>query len=628
MLGSFSWKIIDNLQFKSDFGLDTFYYQDYRFYGRSTYYVNNTPPPAYQAKPALVLTDEKNTRFRNANTLNYDFKNIIKSDNHNLKLLLGEEMIGFKSNTVTSAVQGYPVDFTFTQAKNLTSLGVPQSVDNFYAPDDNLLSFFGRLNYDYKNKYLLTGTFRADGSSKFLGDNVWGYFPSVAAAWKISEESFLKEVSWINSLKVRVSYGEAGNNNIPTGQTFQNFVPTVPGAWINGVNSILSASKVMANPDLKWETTVTQNIGLDYGLFKGRLNGSLEYYKNVISDLLLNFPVAGTGYDTQYRNMGENQNVGFEASVNWSAIQKEDYSLNFSFNIGMNKNKVNSLGIMSNFGASSGWASSSIGNDYAINVGQPLGQMYGYKNDGRYEVSDFDYVAGKYVLKTGVANSAGIVSSGSVLPGMMKLKDIDGDGKVDGKDLSIIGNANPKSTGGLVVNSTIYGFDFMAAFNWSYGNDAYNANKIEYTTSADNPSGNYRNLSTEMADGKRWTNLDPTTGLLTTDPTRLQQLNENTTMWSPNMPRFVFSDWAVEDASFLRLNTLTFGYTLPESVSSKLGITKLRFYQTMSNVFVITKYSGPDPEASTRRKTPLTPAVDYSAYPRSRQIVFGLNLNF
>jgi len=384
----------------------------------------------------------------------------------------------------------------------------------------------------------------------------------------------------------------------------------------------------MANPDLKWETTVTQNIGLDYGLFKGRLNGSLEYYKNVISDLLLNFPVAGTGYDTQYRNMGENQNVGFEASVNWSAIQKEDYSLNFSFNIGMNKNKVNSLGIMSNFGASSGWASSSIGNDYAINVGQPLGQMYGYKNDGRYEVSDFDYVAGKYVLKTGVANSAGIVSSGSVLPGMMKLKDIDGDGKVDGKDLSIIGNANPKSTGGLVVNSTIYGFDFMAAFNWSYGNDAYNANKIEYTTSADNPSGNYRNLSTEMADGKRWTNLDPTTGLLTTDPTRLQQLNENTTMWSPNMPRFVFSDWAVEDASFLRLNTLTFGYTLPESVSSKLGITKLRFYQTMSNVFVITKYSGPDPEASTRRKTPLTPAVDYSAYPRSRQIVFGLNLNF
>ncbi len=630
MLGSFSWKIIKNLQFKSDIGLDTYNYLDYRFYGRSTYYVNNTPPPINQAKPALILTDEKDTRFRNANTFNYDFKDLIKSDKHGLKLLLGEEIIGYKSNVVTSAIQGYPVDFTFEKTKNLTSLGTA-TVDNYYAPDDNLLSFFGRLNYDYKNRYLLTGTFRADGSSKFLGDNVWGYFPSVAAAWKISEESFLKNASWINSLKVRVSYGQAGNNNIPTGQTFQSFgaIPNLP-AWINGVTTALAASKVMANPDLKWETTVTQNVGLDYGFFKGRLNGSFEWYKNTTSDLLLNFLVAGAGYDTQYRNMGENQNTGFEASVNWAAIQKEDYGLSISFNIGMNTNKVNSLGIMSNFGASSGWASTAIGNDFAINVGQSLGQMYGYQSDGRYEVSDFDYVGGKYVLKAGVANAAGIVSSGSVLPGMMKLKNTDGsaDGIVNGKDLSVIGNANPKSTGGMVINANVYGFDIMTAFNWSYGNDAYNANKIEFNTAADNPSGSYRNLSSIMADGKRWTNLDPVTGALTTDPARLQELNANTTMWSPNMPRFVFSDWAVEDASFLRLNTLTLGYTLPDRIISKFGISKLRFYQTMSNVFVITKYSGPDPEASTRRKTPLTPAVDYSAYPRSRQVVFGLNLSF
>ena len=211
---------------------------------------------------------------------------------------------------------------------------------------------------------------------------------------------------------------------------------------------------------------------------------------------------------------------------------------------------------------------------------------------------------------------------------MMKLKDLNGDMKVDGNDITVIGNANPKSTGGMVLNANIKNFDFMAAFNWSYGNDVYNANKIEFSTSATSPSGSYRNLSTIMADGKRWTNLDPTTGALTNDPTRLQELNANTSMWSPNMPRFVFSDWAVEDASFLRLNTFTIGYTVPDALASKLGITKLRFYQTMNNVFVITNYSGPDPEVSTRRQTPLTPGVDYSAYPRSRQIVFGLNLNF
>jgi hypothetical protein len=382
----------------------------------------------------------------------------------------------------------------------------------------------------------------------------------------------------------------------------------------------------MANPDLKWETTVTQDLGVDYSFFKNRLSGTLDVYKNVTSDLLTKFPVAGTGYDFQYRNMGETQNTGIEASINLVAIEKEDYGLSFNFNIGFNKNRINTLGIMDNFGQASGWASTSIGNDYAVNVGQPIGIMIGYKNDGRYEVSDFDYAAGVYTLKAGVPSNSTIV--GPVVPGSMKLKDVNGDGVVDVKDVTVIGNANPKNTGGMVINANVLHFDFMAAFNWSYGNDVYNANKIEFTTTAASPNGQYRNLSTDMADGKRWTNLDPTTGLLVTDPAALTALNTNTTMWSPKMDRFVFSDYAVENASFLRLNTFTIGYTIPERMISKLGITKLRFYQTMSNVFTLTNYSGPDPEVSTRRNTPLTPGVDYSAYPRSRQVVFGLNLTF
>ncbi|RXM43457.1 TonB-dependent receptor [Flavobacterium sp. YO64] len=622
LLGSFGWKLAQNLKFQSDLGLDNFNNTDYRFYGSSTYFSSTAKVGA--GKPGMVMSDRKDVRFRNANTLNYDFKNILGA-NHHLTALLGEEMITTTSNTVTTTILNYPKFFNLDQAKKLTTQGTPFSVDNFYSPDDKLLSFFGRLNYDYKDRYLLTASFRADGSSRFLNSNRWGYFPAAAAAWKISEEDFLKNASWLSLLKLRLSYGEAGNNNIPVGQTVQSYQSNT-NSYINGFDSYWAPSSVLANPDLKWETTVTQNIGLDFGFFKNRLNGTFDVYKNVTKDLLIEFPVGGTGYKTQYRNMGETQNTGFEATVNFIAIEKKNYGLNFSVNVGVNKNRINSLGVMDNFGVNTGWASTDIGNDYAVNVGSPMGLMYGYQSAGRYEVSDFDYVGGKYTLKSGVADATSVL--GALQPGMMKLKNTDGsaDNKVTASDQTIIGNSNPKSTGGLVINANAYGFDLSAAFNWTIGNDIYNANKAEFSTS--NRNGQYKNLSTEMADGVRWTNLDPASGQLVTDPAQLEALNANTTMWSPYMQKFMFTDWAVEDGSFFRLNTLTLGYSTPESFTSKLGVSKLRFYFTATNVFIITNYSGPDPEVSTKRKTPLTPGVDYSAYPRSRQLVFGLNLNF
>lgn len=630
MLGSFSWKIFKDLQFKSDLGLDNRNDSDYRFYGLTTYYVlNNTTP--YLNHPALTFTDRKEVKFRNANTLNYDFKKIL-GDNHKLKVLLGEEMISLTSNIKSSEVQNFPDFYNFDKALHLTTSGVAKVFDNHFNPDDNLLSFFGRLNYDFKSRYLFTATFRADGSSKFLGNNRWGYFPSAAVAWKIKEESFLKDVSWINTLKVRLSYGEAGNNNIPAGQTLQNFESYVPSSvTINGVTNYWGASSTqMANPNLKWETTVTQNVGLDFGLIKNRVNGSLEIYKNLTKDLLINFPVPGSGYVNQYRNLGEIQNTGVEATLNLTALDKENYGLNFSFNIGINKNRVNSIGTMPEINATTNWASTEIGKDFIVKVGQPIGLIYGYKNDGRYEVSDFNYVGGVYTLRPGVVINS-IPGIGTIKPGSFKAKDIAGgadggpDGKVDAKDQTIIGNTNPKHTGGLVINANAYGFDFSAAFNWSYGNQVYNADKIDFTTAT--AKGQYRNLSSIMADGQRWTNIDGN-GALVTDPVALAALNANTTMWSPYMGTHVLSDWAIEDGSFLRLNSLTFGYTASKSFVSKLGISKLRFYETVNNVFIITKYSGSDPEVSTKRATPLTPSVDSSPYPRSRQIVFGLNLIF
>lgn len=396
-------------------------------------------------------------------------------------------------------------------------------------------------------------------------------------------------------------------------------------SWINGFSSYWAPSKVMANPDLKWETTITRNLGLDFSLLGGRLSGTVEAYRNTTSDLLIEFPVAGTGYDTQYRNMGENQNQGIEATLNWYAVNRKNFTLSFSGNIGFNKTEIQSLGIMNDFGYETYWASSEIGYDYWIAKGGAVGQMFGYHSDGRYEVDDFiDYneTTNRWNLKEGVADASGVV--GTIRPGSMKLKDLDGDDIISVDDREIIGDANPVHTGGFTLNSTFYGFDLAAAFNWSYGNDIYNANKIEFSHTG---KYQYRNMITTMEPGKRWTNLRED-GTISNDPAELAAMNVNTTMWSPYTSRMIFSDWAVEDGSFLRLNTLTLGYTLPKHLLTKAKIENLRFYVTGYNVALWTNYSGYDPEVSTIRRTNLSPGVDYSAYPRSRQLVFGVNLNF
>ncbi|MHC1704215.1 MAG: SusC/RagA family TonB-linked outer membrane protein [Tenuifilaceae bacterium] len=624
MGGSFNWKILDGLAWRTDLGLDNYEYLNHQFYGTTTYYVKNTPAATYQKLPAAILTSLNRTSFRNTNTINYDFKKLLDGTEHNLKFLVGHEMIVTQSGTLTSTIHGYPSFFTSNEAFKLTTQGFAASIDNSYSPDDKMLSFFGRANYDFKGRYLLSATYRADGSSKFLKGNQWGYFPSVAVAWRISEESFMQSFSSVlSNLKLRLSYGTAGNNNIPAGQIAQTFNSSIT-TYINGVSSIWNPSTIMANPDLKWETTYTRNLGLDFGFFKNRLSGSMEFYKNTTKDLLINFLIPGSGYTSQYRNMGETENKGFELTVDWVAINEKDYGLNLGFNVGFNKNKINSLGVMNDFGQASSWASTEIGNDYRIAVGGSVGEMLGYSSDGRYEVSDFqnyDVLTDTWVLNAGVADNSAVI--GKIRPGSMKLKDLTGDGFVNADDISLIGDANPKHTGGFNISGRAYGFDLSAVFSWSVGNDVYNANKIEFSTAR----YQYWNMTDNMAIGERWNNIDAD-GNLVNDPALLESMNANTTMWSPYMTRRVFSDWAVEDGSFLRLKTLSLGYTIPSSLTKKVRIQNLRFYATCYNVFILTNYSGFDPEVSTRRATALTPGVDYSAYPKSRQVIFGINLTF
>lgn len=622
MNASANWEIFDNLNLKSEVGLDDYRYNDERFYGLTTYYVKDRPSADYKGMPAIVFTKRDRTSFRNTNTINFDFEDLL-SDRHGLNLLMGQEYIITKQESHTTTVHGLPETFTLDEASALSAQGAAHSIENYINPDDILLSFFGRANYSFDDKYLFSATFRADGSSKFAEGNRWGYFPSAAVAWRITSEPFMESfATWLDDLKLRFSYGTAGNNNIPSGQMVQTLEVKTTN-YVNGFDSYWAASKTMANPDLKWETTITRNLGLDFMLFKGRLNGSLETYINNTKDLLIQFPTPGTGYDNQYRNMGETQNKGLEVTLNWVAVNNPNFGLNFSGNIGFNKNEIISLGLMDTFTQASGWASTEIGADYIIAEGGSVGKMLGYRNAGRYGVDDFQgYIDGAWILKEGVVDSSPVV--GTLRPGSMKLYDENGDDIVDVDDRVEIGDANPLHTGGFTINARAYGFDLSAAFNWSYGNDIYNANKIEYTSTSKYHS---RNMLTIMEDGKRWTNLRED-GTISNDPEELAAMNANTTMWSPYMQRYVFSDWAVEDGSFLRLNTLTLGYTLPDNIVSRFGIQNFRVYASGYNVFVWTNYSGFDPEVSTRRKTPLTPGVDYSAYPKSRSFVVGLNLKF
>ena len=630
--GAFGWEVFKNFKIRTEFGYDDYNQYDQRFWGTTTYYVKNVPASGNQNKPAIRLTDTNRHRFRNSNTISYDFSKLIKNTDHSLNFMVGHEYIITKERENMNEVHGFPEDYTAEQAWKLSSQGTPYTIDDNYSADDKLLSFFGRVNYNFKDRYLLTATFRADASSKFSEENRWGYFPSAAVAWRISSEPFMKSTqNWLDDLKLRLSYGTAGNNNIPTGQLSQMYESKAT-SWINGFTQYWAPSKIMANPDLKWETTITRNIGLDFTLFKGKLSGSIEAYLNTTKDLLIQFPVAGTGYDTQYRNMGETENRGVEFSFTWHAIDKKNWGIDLYGNLGVNKSEIKSLGSMQDFGKNTAWASTEIGQDYWIAVGGQVGEIRGYQLAGRYEVDDFkgyDAATKTWILKEDVPDASPII--GTVRPGSIKLVDQPteeggvGNGVIGDEDNVIIGNVNPDVYGGFGLNAHAYGFDLSANFNFSIGNQVYNANKIEYTSTS---KYQYRNMIDIMADGKRWTNLDPETGMLCNDPVRLAELNANTTMWSPYMSKFVLTDWAVEDASFLRLNTLTLGYTLPQSLTKRVGINSLRFYCTAYNVFTITGYSGYDPESDCIRKDALTPGVDYSGYPRSRSFVIGLNLNF
>lgn len=572
--------------------------------------------------PMASVRTRSREAINNSNVLTFSSSRLNAiPEEHKFDVLLGQETYQVTNRTTFTESGLFPNGITPELAFGSMQLGTVLRSPSSAEYSSSLVSFFTRGNYVFNDKYFASVTMRADGSSKFSETNKWGYFPSASLAWRISNEGFFQSLSHIvNDLKLRVSYGESGNNRIDDFLYLPQFTASAYYD-LNNSQVIGFAPSALANNNLKWETTISQNIGMDASLYNNRLQLSLDAYTNTTRDLLLDVVVPSTsGYRSQLQNVGETQNYGIELQLSGTPIDKGDFRWTASFNISYNRNMIEDLGTQESFLYSSGWAGGNAPADYIVKVGQPVGSIWGLETDGFYAIDDFNYENGVYTLKSGVASNQGITSV-APQPGTIKFKDIVSDGIINDQDRTVIGDATPSYFGGINNQFSYKNFDLSVFINYQYGNDVLNANKLEFT-SGYTPNSNM--LSTMNG---RWRNVN-SSGQVVTDPTELAAMNENATIWSPltSASSFWVHSWAVEDGSFLRINNITLGYSLPKSILSKARISNLRVYGTVNNLAVFTNYSGYDPEVNTRRSTPMTPGVDYAAYPKSRTYIFGINV--
>lgn len=620
--GYFSYNILKNLTFKSTFGVDNKDEQTNDFAARNT-----STARQYANLPLASILQRGTVTFNNSNTLQFTKKFATK---HDFSALIGQEIYENTIKSTTMETRYFPADISAVQALANMGLGSPptgasqpRSISN-EIPPNRLFSLFGRVTYGYDDKYLASFSLRSDRSSKFNYDNGSLVFPSGTFAWRFSKESFMSDIKWLADGKLRVGYGVAGNNRIDD-LLYQQLYDVSGEYALN--HSILPGYKpvALANPDLKWETNISQSLGLDLSFLNSRIQFSVDAYKNSGQNLLLAVAIPPTsGYASQIKNLGSTTNQGLEFQLNAQVVQQKNFTWSSNFNISTNTNKVTSLGTVTQLTRNSGWQGSDGTDDYLVKVGEPVGLMYGFVTDGFYKVEDFNYDPANtlqpYTIKPGVAvNSV----YGIPQPGMLKWKDIDGDGLITAdKDRTVIGNANPKFIGGWNNQFTYKNFDLSVFVNWVVGNDIYNANKIEMT------DGAFANLNTLNVMKTRWTNINDA-GQVVTEPTALAALNANATIWTPvRVQRYWLHSWAVEDGSFLRINNLTLGYSVPARVLSKIKVARLRAFATVNNLATFTNYTGYDPEVNTRRADPLTQGVDFAGYPRTKTWIFGVNLTF
>jgi len=537
------------------------------------------------------------------NTLSY----INKIDkNNNIDVVAG-----FTFQGVNRSISGASASKLPNERLGLSGLdeGIPTKVPSSKTYN-TLASFLGRVNYNFRSKYLATFSFRADGSSKFTPSNKWSYFPSGSIAWRLSQESFMKKVKFISEAKVRMSYGLVGNNRV------SDFAPlsTLNSPVTQGYpfNNTLTSSTVpfsLGNPNLKWETTAQADAGIDIGFFNSKLTVGVDVYRKVTTDLLLNADLPpSSGFSSAFKNIGKIENKGLEITINGKMVDRSKFSWNAGFNVAFNRNKILELNEgQSNVLSTINWDNQWRGLPaYIARVGQPLGQFFGYIWDGLYQISDFNVSStGAYTLKSNITSNTSTASS-RIQPGHIKYRDLNGDLVMNDNDRTVIGNANPDFTGGFTNNFRYNNFDLNVFFQFSYGGELLNANRYVF----EGNSG--RTLQNQYATVlNRWT-MD----------------NQNNEMFvARGNGDKVYSSRVLEDGSYLRLKTVQLGYTLPTSLMKKVKVKSLRFYASAQNLFTWTNYTGFDPEVSSYNSA-LTPGFDYSVYPRAKTMTLGLNLIF
>lgn len=544
--------ISEKFKFHSNFGLD------YNSYEENEYWDTRTILGSAGGKGTESVT--RSSTAINEQTLTYNDS----FGNHSFGALIGNTLQGVEVKNVSATGTNFPNN-SYTQISSAATQTASQ-----YKTNSGLVSFFSRVNYNYKRKYYTEFTVRADGSSRFGKNNKWGYFPAVGAAWKIKEENFLKDVSQISNLKLRVSYGSTGNQS-----GIADFASQ--GLWTGGygysdkVGSSEgpgTAPLQIANPNLKWEKTTQFSAGLDLGLFRDRVNFDFGIYNKYTTDVLLQIATPGsTGFSSYLTNFGEISNKGFELGITTVNIQTKDFTWKTDFNVSQNTNKIEKIPADIPF----------AGRDLIrLQQGKPLYSYWLYKQ--------------LYVdPQTGDA----------------VFEDVNKDGKITADDRQIVGNTWPKFFGGFTNNLSYKNFDLTIFFTYSLGNEIWNHNRMLGETGGTLDAN--RVLLASQLD--RWT----TPGQITDTP-RLTADNYS----RQENSRFL------EDGSFLRLRSLTLGYTLPKELANKLRIQKLRAYFTGTNLLLFTKYTGSDPESNLG--TANIQGYDYGTPPQPRTIQFGLNL--
>lgn len=601
---SAEYELVKNLKLKVLAGYTARDYKNEEFNGSQTRTGNSHPSNTQSKGINAYLYQSESRNYLNENTLSYQ----LNKKGHSFNALLG--MSVQKNGSYVHSITTEQISNESFGMAGLSKGSNPTVSSS--KEESKLLSYFGRINYNYDSRYYITATMRADGSSKFAKGHRWGYFPSASVAWAFQREAFVADnLGWLSNGKLRLSYGQTGNNRIGSYDYMAHLVTSddvYKYPW-NGEFTQGYVLSSMYNELLKWETTEQYDLGLDLGFLDGRINLTMDYYVKTTKDLLLDADIsASSGFSSATLNVGKLRNKGFELTLETTNIKTKDFTWTSNFNIAFNNNEIVALN------SGQPYMTSYINWDnkyktvpaYISKVGESAGKMYGFIYEGTYKYEDFNTSIGAngetvYTIKDGIPHY-----QANPQPGDPKYKDLTGEGEINDDDKTTIGNGQPKHIGGFSNNFTWKNFDLNIFFQWSYGNDILNANRLVF----ENPASK-QNTNMFATYCGRWTPENPTSDI----PRAKAEGSAE------------YSSLYVEDGSFLKLKNISLGYTFNRKVLDALNISAARVYVAAENIATITGYSGSDPEVSTRNSV-LTPGFDWSAYPRAFNVSFGLNVTF